>query len=229
MRAWRLAAAAGVAAFLGMTAPAAADVLIHVTDNNPNNAATATLNEGTNLAVKWTQSVAATDIVVRASVRTGNPTDEMAAWWITTALGPGTTQADVVASGTYTLPMLVKPTDFNLMPLTTIASGLDLAAGSYYLVLDGPARNGDWQGDFNTSVALAPGFTLDGYFFVSSNIPLFNPSAQFNSFGASPRLAFELASEPPTGGIPEPGTWALMIGGFGAAGAMIRRRRTAIA
>lgn len=32
-----------------------------------------------------------------------------------------------------------------------------------------------------------------------------------------------------TGGIPEPGTWALMIMGFGAAGAALRRRRTALA
>lgn len=30
----------------------------------------------------------------------------------------------------------------------------------------------------------------------------------------------------PTGAVPEPATWALMIGGFGAAGAMLRRRRT---
>ena len=29
--------------------------------------------------------------------------------------------------------------------------------------------------------------------------------------------------------IPEPGTWALLIGGFGAAGAMLRRRRVALA
>jgi hypothetical protein len=31
------------------------------------------------------------------------------------------------------------------------------------------------------------------------------------------------------GGIPEPGTWALMILGFGGAGAALRRRRTALA
>ncbi len=32
----------------------------------------------------------------------------------------------------------------------------------------------------------------------------------------------------PTGGVPEPGAWALMIAGFGGAGAMLRRRRTGI-
>jgi hypothetical protein len=31
------------------------------------------------------------------------------------------------------------------------------------------------------------------------------------------------------GGVPEPATWALMIMGFGGAGAMLRRRRTAVA
>ncbi|HEX7944721.1 MAG TPA: PEPxxWA-CTERM sorting domain-containing protein [Phenylobacterium sp.] len=33
----------------------------------------------------------------------------------------------------------------------------------------------------------------------------------------------------PTGGVPEPTSWGLMILGFGAAGAMIRRRRTILA
>jgi hypothetical protein len=34
---------------------------------------------------------------------------------------------------------------------------------------------------------------------------------------------------PVSTGVPEPATWALMILGFGAAGAMVRRRRTALA
>jgi hypothetical protein len=33
----------------------------------------------------------------------------------------------------------------------------------------------------------------------------------------------------PTGGVPEPASWALVILGFGLAGATMRRRRTAIA
>ena len=34
---------------------------------------------------------------------------------------------------------------------------------------------------------------------------------------------------PSTGGVPEPATWALMIGGFGMSGAMVRRRKAVAA
>ena len=33
---------------------------------------------------------------------------------------------------------------------------------------------------------------------------------------------------PTAGGVPEPASWALMVGGFGMAGGMLRRRRTAV-
>ena len=36
----------------------------------------------------------------------------------------------------------------------------------------------------------------------------------------------EYSRAPTTGGVPEPGTWTLMILGFGGAGAMLRRRRS---
>jgi len=38
-----------------------------------------------------------------------------------------------------------------------------------------------------------------------------------------------LTDSGPTGGVPEPGVWALMILGFGGAGAMLRRRNAALA
>jgi hypothetical protein len=49
--------------------------------------------------------------------------------------------------------------------------------------------------------------------------------------GPSSTTSYSLAAqltydEAPVGGVPEPATWALMIMGFGTAGAMLRRRRT---
>ena len=51
-------------------------------------------------------------------------------------------------------------------------------------------------------------------------------SINFQSIGTD---AFEFDGLAGTLGVPEPTTWALMIMGFGGAGAMLRRRRTALA
>ncbi len=48
------------------------------------------------------------------------------------------------------------------------------------------------------------------------------PVGQFNLSNVS--LSFEMMAVP-AGGIPEPATWAMMIAGFGMAGAALRRRR----
>ena len=42
-------------------------------------------------------------------------------------------------------------------------------------------------------------------------------------------IRFRVNDAPVTSGVPEPATWGLMLTGFGAAGAMMRRRRSAIA
>ena len=59
-------------------------------------------------------------------------------------------------------------------------------------------------------VTAAPG-TLNGY----SGGQFGDPSVRFN--------------DPTNGGVPEPASWALMIGGFGLAGTALRRRRAALA
>lgn len=57
------------------------------------------------------------------------------------------------------------------------------------------------------------------------------PEAQDDFAALAPSLSFASGANLniPTGAIPEPSTWLMMILGFGGAGAVLRRRRTAIA
>ena len=43
--------------------------------------------------------------------------------------------------------------------------------------------------------------------------------------GASGLAAITFGAAPPAGAVPEPATWAMMIGGFGLAGGALRARR----
>jgi hypothetical protein len=70
----------------------------------------------------------------------------------------------------------------------------------------------------------------------SSNAAIDSEIAAFVKIGPhGTGLAHELLSDPHhvqnmvSGGVPEPASWALMIGGFGMAGAMLRRQRRAAA
>jgi hypothetical protein len=103
---------------------------------------------------------------------------------------------------------------------------------------------GLWASDNNAEILLngaATGFTLPAagvsFFFLhaftlSSGFVAGVNTLDFRVTDVGPPTALRVDSitgtanlAPPTGGVPEPSAWALMILGFGAAGAALRRRR----
>jgi hypothetical protein len=66
-------------------------------------------------------------------------------------------------------------------------------------------------------------------FSFSGVLPGFGDANNNNALDSFNATGFSATFSGATGAIPEPGTWALMILGFGGAGAMLRRRRAAFA
>lgn len=86
---------------------------------------------------------------------------------------------------------------------------LRLSAGTFYFLefkLDAPAHQNFFYDQAGSEPYSQPGFTgIDGAFF------------GFTSNDFLPRFRL--------GAVPEPGTWALLVTGFGLAGTALRRRR----
>jgi hypothetical protein len=101
------------------------------------------------------------------------------------------------------------PTTFDLLFFTSADDGgLDVnSAGSGSLLsLSGP--------ELFTGTTANPTFVLGTF-------PL-------STFGSNDLLYSLTISEAPTGAVPEPGSWALLLLGFGAIGVAMRRRRAAV-
>jgi hypothetical protein len=64
---------------------------------------------------------------------------------------------------------------------------------------------------------------------VSSNVPDSTPSSLLPWPGSAPEIYSPSAFSYSSGAVPEPATWALMIGGFGLAGVTLRRRKAILA
>ncbi len=93
--------------------------------------------------------------------------------------------------------------------------GLQLFIDGIGLVVDEPGPTGEVDTPFNVT---GDGFTH-------------NFTMSYGECCGGPAVIRFIVNDAPVtgGGVPEPATWSLMIMGFGTAGAMLRRRRSAIA
>jgi hypothetical protein len=125
-------------------------------------------------------------------------------------------------------------TSGNLLTSTTVTGGstlingyrytaiapLNLAAGVYIVAGDsGPGADG-WIYQANNIVTDASNTYLDSFF--GSGGGLNFPGN--DTFGGRQYLLVNFLDAPLSGGVPEPGVWALMLTGFAGAGLMLRRR-----
>lgn len=168
-------------------------------------------------AEEWTQTVATTNTTIAAAVFGGSTFD----WWITDAIGPSATASDVIASGS-AIASGTNGFDYNAA-MINLVTGYSFSPGSYYLVMGN--SNGDLNAEFAPpgDLFLHPGFSLGGT--VESATGPGSYQSNFSDFTFTGYLPVLQINGQLGSAVPEPGTWAMMLLGFGAVGALSRRKR----
>lgn len=105
--------------------------------------------------------------------------------------------------------------------------GDNITGGAWSLFADVGATNYASISGVDLASGTNPG-TTHNFSFVAAGSSTTLSFYEFSNSGASPIIDNVLVTGP-TAAVPEPATWALMIGGFGFAGATLRRRRVVVA
>lgn len=91
----------------------------------------------------------------------------------------------------------------------------------------GTVNLGNLIGDSNAEYVGYADARLTQGFALAFDSAAFAPGANASAGGGSTTMLQVKVGTSPMAAVPEPGTWALMIGGFGLTGAALRRRRVA--
>ncbi len=132
-------------------------------------------------------------------------------FFLTNSIGPGTTSANVLASGTFAVPN----NGFSLTPaFFSIPTTLSLGIGTYYIVLSSTntAVNLGWLQLATTLPSSVGGVAVGGAFFGHSSglNPSFPPASIWSGGGGNP-YGFEIVGNT---SVPEPATALLLCTGL---------------
>lgn len=220
MKRWMAVLALCVAVVLvggGAPTPCWGTSFITFTDTSPTSQDTGSLSYHVVWYASWTQTVATTDTAIGAIVRDVETGLGPGTAWLTNAIGPGATSANVIANATFTAPELTSSQllDLNTAPTTTLFSGLSLDPGTYYLVLKGPELSSyfnsyEWLGDYiGVAVTTVSGFSVGPYGWTVAAAS-FPPSSSFTEAEASRYLFYSVEGT----AVPVPPTMLLLGSGL---------------
>jgi hypothetical protein len=160
------------------------------------------LGVGTSLAgVSWSSTAAFTNVNI--SVALQGDTGATGVAYLTTRIGSGTTIANQIASASFAFP--------STLSLTPVFSGLNLSAGTYFLIIQqtatGNTGNGVWQGTTSPTLTSAAYVTATGEYWYYGSFPSYVPSSTFGR-GLTTYYDYTVTS------VPEPSaTWLILLGG----------------
>jgi hypothetical protein len=199
-----------------LTRMVSADILID-TLGTPSNASSVSATQYN--AIAFSLSAAFTDVSIDASL-VSSLANQTGTAYLTTAIGAGTTAADLIASNGFTFTQVSSTT--TQLGYVNLFSGLSLAADDYFLIFGAPL-SGSGAISLNPAATYStdPDVTVGSMLFSGgANLDLtFAPASTFGASGLGNRFLR-------VNGIAVPEPSALGILGF-AGLALLRRRRVA--
>jgi len=159
------------------------------------------------VAASWTQNESFSGVTIDASIVTSDSSFRNGTAYLMSMIGPGTTPAsEIVPPVSFTAPFVNEL--FGEVPLTVLFSGLNLSAGTYYLVLTAPFANFTnvtgspltWQIATTPDIITAPSVSIgivNSTNSINSTVDPFAPASLFLTDGDA--LLFDVVSN-----VPEP-------------------------